>query len=201
MILLYCFHSADSKVDDQSESVLSNCSPTSPTMLESCCELVLVLSETSLVVLVTVILTQERSAIFQNAKIVFRRNCSLVGRSKNQFRNATITLGHSWYARRSGYVIVIVEDIQAPNMLYPNSKAHGAQLGPTGPRCAPCWSHELCCVGMTSAITMMNPLWIYCYTNDITSHVYTYIYTTDIMSHAYCVRMNKKLFQRGWVVL
>ena len=30
---------------------------------------------------------------------------------------------------------------------YPDSKVHGAHLGPTGPRWAPCWPHELCYLG------------------------------------------------------
>ena len=29
----------------------------------------------------------------------------------------------------------------------PDSKVHGGQYGPTGPRWAPCWSHELCYLG------------------------------------------------------
>ena len=29
----------------------------------------------------------------------------------------------------------------------PDSKVHGAHLGPTGPRWAPCWPHELCYLG------------------------------------------------------
>ena len=32
-------------------------------------------------------------------------------------------------------------------MYYPDSKIHGAHLGPTGPRWAPCWSYELCYLG------------------------------------------------------
>ena len=31
--------------------------------------------------------------------------------------------------------------------IYPDSKVHGAHLGPTGPRWAPCWPHELCYLG------------------------------------------------------
>ena len=30
---------------------------------------------------------------------------------------------------------------------YPDSKVHGANMGPTGPRWAPCWPHELCYLG------------------------------------------------------
>ena len=30
---------------------------------------------------------------------------------------------------------------------FPDSKVHGAHLGPTGPRWAPCWCHELCYLG------------------------------------------------------
>ena len=30
---------------------------------------------------------------------------------------------------------------------HPDSKVHGAHLGPTGPRWAPCWPHELCYLG------------------------------------------------------
>ena len=30
---------------------------------------------------------------------------------------------------------------------YPDSKVHGANMGLTGPRWAPCWPHELCCLG------------------------------------------------------
>ena len=29
----------------------------------------------------------------------------------------------------------------------PDSKFHGANMGPTGPRWAPCWPHELCYLG------------------------------------------------------
>ena len=29
----------------------------------------------------------------------------------------------------------------------PDSRVHGAHLGPTGPRWAPCWPHELCYPG------------------------------------------------------
>ena len=31
--------------------------------------------------------------------------------------------------------------------MFPDSKVHGAHLGPTGPRWAPCWPHELCYLG------------------------------------------------------
>ena len=30
----------------------------------------------------------------------------------------------------------------------PDSKVHGANMGPTGPRWAPCLPHELCCLGI-----------------------------------------------------
>ena len=42
---------------------------------------------------------------------------------------------------------IIMESLQWPNN-YPDSKVHGAHLGPTGPRWAPCWPHELCYLGM-----------------------------------------------------
>ena len=35
-------------------------------------------------------------------------------------------------------------------VLDPDSEVHGAHLGPTGPRWAPCWPHELCYVGTFS---------------------------------------------------
>ena len=31
---------------------------------------------------------------------------------------------------------------------HPDCKVHGAHLGPTGPRWAPCWPHELCYLGI-----------------------------------------------------
>ena len=37
--------------------------------------------------------------------------------------------------------------------VYPDSKVHGANmghLGPTGPRWAPCWPHELCYLGTSN---------------------------------------------------
>ena len=33
---------------------------------------------------------------------------------------------------------------------HPDSKVHGANMGPTGPRWAPCWPHELCYLGVAS---------------------------------------------------
>ena len=32
----------------------------------------------------------------------------------------------------------------------PERKVHGANMGPTGPRWAPCWPHELCYLGKTA---------------------------------------------------
>ena len=37
---------------------------------------------------------------------------------------------------------------------YPDSKVHGAKLGPTGPRWAPCWPHELCYLGIYALVWM-----------------------------------------------
>ena len=37
-------------------------------------------------------------------------------------------------------------------LTYPNSKVHGTHLGPTGPRWAPCFPHELCYLGSCTRI-------------------------------------------------
>ena len=42
----------------------------------------------------------------------------------------------------------------------PDSKVHGAHLGPTGPRRAPCWPHELCYLG--KACLTITLLWLLC---------------------------------------
>ena len=49
---------------------------------------------------------------------------------------------------------------------YPDSKVHGAHLGPTGPRWAPCWPHELCYLGTI----LLRPEWIGTYTAYSTGH-------------------------------
>ena len=38
-------------------------------------------------------------------------------------------------------------EVSSPLVSFPDSKVHGAHLGPTGPRWAPCWPHELCYLG------------------------------------------------------
>ena len=48
----------------------------------------------------------------------------------------------------------------------PDSKVHGAHLGPTGPRWAPCWPHELCYLGLdANKSTMGAGAW--CLGNDV----------------------------------
>ena len=42
----------------------------------------------------------------------------------------------------------------------PDSKVHGAHLGPTGPRWAPCWPHELCYLGHSHLLC-----WVYSWLN------------------------------------
>ena len=42
---------------------------------------------------------------------------------------------------------------------YPDSKVHGAHLGPVGPRWAPCWTHEPCYQSMYYEIMVS----LYCY--------------------------------------
>ena len=38
--------------------------------------------------------------------------------------------------------------------IHPDSKVHGAHLGPTGPRLAPCWPHELCYLDKVPTLAM-----------------------------------------------
>ena len=46
------------------------------------------------------------------------------------------------------FKLFIVNSYQETSVIKnPDSKFHGAHLGPTGPRWAPCWPHELCCLG------------------------------------------------------
>ena len=54
--------------------------------------------------------------------------------------------------------------ITRPNWSTPDSKAHGTNLGPVGPRWTPCWPHEPCYQGHTvhtalgpAAITVQQP--------------------------------------------
>ena len=39
----------------------------------------------------------------------------------------------------------------------PDRKVHGAHLGPTGPRWAPCWPHELCYLGQCPSCFVYQP--------------------------------------------
>ena len=41
-------------------------------------------------------------------------------------------------------------------MKYPDSKVHGANMGPPGPRWAPCWPHELCYLGSYICTWLIN---------------------------------------------
>ena len=60
----------------------------------------------------------------------------------------------------------------------PDSKVHGANMGPTGPRWAPCWPHELCYLGwlhnqLLTTLQMHNMSWeLWCrhMDSDIHSH-------------------------------
>ena len=54
---------------------------------------------------------------------------------------------------------------------------HGSHLGPTGPRWAPCWPHELCCLGSIASI-------------EIQAHTNKTGYCTTI--HANCGWYKKK---------
>ena len=44
---------------------------------------------------------------------------------------------------------------------YPNNKAHGAHLGPTEPRWAPCWPHEHCYLGSNTIFKMHDTMYWY----------------------------------------
>ena len=51
--------------------------------------------------------------------------------------HSTLQLCMSWFDKNIWY------DVS-------DSKVHGANMGPTGPRWSPCWPHELCYLGYTS---------------------------------------------------
>ena len=60
----------------------------------------------------------------------------------------------------------------------PDSKVHGANLGPTGPRWAPCWPHELCYLGI-----VMRP---YCLYNGNPVLVRQHLYIETATWEIYC---------------
>ena len=53
---------------------------------------------------------------------------------------------------------VLKDDGNIP-YVFPDSKVHGAHLGPTGPRWAPWWPHELCYLGLLN--TQSESVWEY----------------------------------------
>ena len=46
--------------------------------------------------------------------------------------------------------------------IYPDSRVHGAYLGPTWPRWAPCWPHELCYLGCLLNSKIYASTWNWC---------------------------------------
>ena len=49
---------------------------------------------------------------------------------------------------------------------------HGAHLGPTGPKWAPCWPHEPCCKGYLSARLLLPPNFGFVHWLVVTSRIY-----------------------------
>ena len=58
----------------------------------------------------------------------------------------------SWHLRSLAFWLFVQQ--QTPHywiiITYPKNKVQGAKMGPTGPRWAPCWPHELCYLGNAS---------------------------------------------------
>ena len=61
------------------------------------------------------------------------------------------------------YYMCVVSPIKySHGCVFPDSKVHGANLGPTGPRWAPCWPHELYFLGCYTPMKMLREIyWFY----------------------------------------
>ena len=63
-----------------------------------------------------------------------------------EFEFAKTLKAHSWAI--PGYDDNVSSLHQCHGHYSPDSKIHGASMGPTGPRWAPCWPYELCYLGV-----------------------------------------------------
>ena len=99
----------------------------------------------------------------------------------------------------------------------PDSKVHGAHLGPTGPRWAPCWPHELCYLGgviTAPDCSNLNLCWVYMGPDVISAKSWLKwwcpISKTDLHISLYLGKMNlwmfsytniaRRFFQWEWFV-
>ena len=64
----------------------------------------------------------------------------------------------------------------------PNSKVHGAHLGPTGPRWAPCWPHKLCYFGY--GVSFMGSYWFMFCLSDWSAICIIILYWTVLHWHS-----------------
>ena len=71
-----------------------------------------------------------------------------------------VFLFHKLKAQSFNHVITSPYWCKAPiESISPDSKVHGAHLGPVGPRCAPCWPHEPCCLGSYNQVPNVIDPW------------------------------------------
>ena len=88
----------------------------------------------------------------------------------------------------------------------PDSKDHGAHLGPTGPRWAPCWPHDACYLRTHLYCTLPLPFTDSC---SLTTHTWTdlvsgLLNTSNPISNKYRANQNRRIFSDNnvkWIFL
>ena len=90
-------------------------------------------------------------------------------------------------------------------LLYPDSMGqHGAHLGPTGPRWAPCWAHELCYpvalfLGQVTASSFQGYPPVYFSSNELQGRDYMMRYRDDNPSNGH--RIIRPLYHIFWMIV